>query len=101
MSQHTSQFLLRQIGSQTITRGGTVVIVYIARTLTWGHPGRCLMQQHGVEGSGDQDEDEAGVPLAWPMSVEGERNGDECDRHPGWGFGYNGPDPRVQFQPQV
>lgn len=22
-------------------------------------------------------------------------------RHPGWGFGYNGPDPRVRFDPQV
>ncbi|CAM9459545.1 unnamed protein product, partial [Sphacelaria rigidula] len=38
-----------------------------------------------ADGDGDEDED----------------GGERRAMHPGWGFGYNGPDPRIRFEPQI
>lgn len=40
-----------------------------------------------------------GVELVSPLVSRDPRG--STSRHPGWGFGYNGPDPRVGFEPQV
>lgn len=49
-----------------------------------------------------------GAEIVSPLisTADGDGDGDEDGgerraMHPGWGFGYNGPDPRVRFEPQV
>ncbi|CAM9957842.1 unnamed protein product, partial [Ectocarpus sp. 12 AP-2014] len=39
--------------------------------------------------------------LVSPLVSRGGGDGGRESRHPGWGFGYNGPDPRVGFEPHV
>lgn len=46
-----------------------------------------------------------GVELVSPLVSRADGGiavgGGSESRHPGWGFGYNGPDPRVRFKPHA
>ncbi|CAN0372575.1 unnamed protein product, partial [Ectocarpus fasciculatus] len=68
----------------------------------------------GGEEDEDEDENAKGGEFSWSAKEEDgvelvsplvSRGGVGCggreSRHPGWGFGYNGPDPRVGFEPHV
>ncbi|CAN0089527.1 unnamed protein product [Ascophyllum nodosum] len=51
-------------------------------------------------------ERQPGIQLVSPLTTKSKRGGGvaaggRASRHPGAGFGYNGPDPRVRFEPQI